>query len=504
MTDLPTPLSLWMDTALAPDRTATPFPGSADVAVLGGGIAGLTTAYLLARAGRSVVVLEAETVAGGVSGHTTAKVTTQHAIKYSTLAQHHGAPAAVQYAAAQTAALEWIAGSCAELGIDGDFSRQDSFVYTTDPGHAETLQREADSAAQAGLPASFVTKVPLDVPAVAAVRFTGQAQFHPRRWLLGLADQLERAGGQIVEGARALGVDEFGGPTVRTSRGDLRAGEVVVATHYPIFDRGLFFARLDPIRDLVVAGPVAENAPPSGMFLEAETHRSVRGYFNDGVPMAIVGGEHYRVGESIDVEDRYRSLAEWAAKHVGLHRVSHRWSAHDMSTVDSVPFVGRYHPAARHLWVATGFGQWGMTGGTAAGLLLRDLITGEDNPGAALFDPNRFDLGSAGSLLTNNITVAKHLVGDHLGALRESTRLDDLAAGEAKVMRVGGSMVAAYRSGDDGMLHTVGAHCTHLGCLVAFNNAEKTWDCPCHGSRFAIDGSVIQGPATRPLPRRPD
>jgi nitrite reductase/ring-hydroxylating ferredoxin subunit len=146
-----------------------------------------------------------------------------------------------------------------------------------------------------------------------------------------------------------------------------------------------------------------------------------------------------------------------------------------------------------------------MTGGTAAaGLLLRDLIIDEDNPGAALYGPNRFDLWSAGSLLNNNITVAKHLVGDHLGALCDSISLDDLATGEAKVIRVDASMVAAYRSGDDGMLHTVGAHCTHLGCLVAFNNAEKTWDCPCHDSRFAIDGSVIQGPATRPLARRPD
>jgi glycine/D-amino acid oxidase-like deaminating enzyme/nitrite reductase/ring-hydroxylating ferredoxin subunit len=503
MTELPDPLSLWMDTAPGPDRSATPLPGSADVVVLGAGIAGLTTAHLLAKAGRSVVVVEAAAVAGGVSGHTTAKVTAQHAIKYDPLTRRHGADAAARYGAAQTAALEWIATNDAELGIDCDFSRQDSYVYTADPSQVDHLKREADAAERAGLPASFVTEIPLGVPAVVAVRFSGQAQFHPRRWLLGLAEHIEQDGGRIVEGVRAEAIDEFGGPVVHTSHGDIQARDVVVATHYPIFDRGLFFTRLDPVRDLVVAGPVAHNATPQGMYLEARTHRSVRAYVNEGLPRAVVGGEHYRVGESVDVELRYRHLAHWAREHIGVNRVSHRWSAHDLSTVDLIPYVGRYHVAARHLWVATGFGQWGMTGGTAAGLLLRDLILGEDNPDAALFDPNRFDLWSTGSLVGNNITVAKHLIGDHIEALRDSVGPDLLAPGEATVTRAGGAMVAAYRT-DDGRLHTVGAHCTHLGCLVAFNNAEKSWDCPCHGSRFDVDGSVLHGPATRPLSRRPD
>jgi glycine/D-amino acid oxidase-like deaminating enzyme/nitrite reductase/ring-hydroxylating ferredoxin subunit len=502
MTELPDTLSLWMDTAPGPDRSTTPLPGSADVVVLGGGIAGLTTAYLLATAGRSVLVIESRSVAAGVSGHTTAKVTAQHGVKYDALARSHGAPAATRYGEAQTAALEWIATKDAELGIDCDFSRQDSYVYTADPSQVEKLKREADAAEQAGLPASFVTEIPLSVPAVAAVRFSGQAQFHPRRWLLGLSERIEQRGGRIVEGVRAQDIDEFGGPVVRTSHGDVQARDVVVCTHYPIFDRGLFFARLDPVRDLVVAGPVADNATPSGMYLDAGTHRSIRGYVKDGMPMAVVGGEHYRTGESVDVQNRYRHLAEWAREHIGVHRVSHRWSAHDLSTVDLMPYVGRYHPAARRLWVATGFGQWGMTGGTAAGLLLRDLILGDDNPDAALFDPNRFDLWSVRSLVGNNITVARHLFVDHFQALREPSGLDDLAPGDAKVTRMDGALVAAYRA-DDGRLHTVSAHCTHLGCLVAFNNAEKSWDCPCHGSRFGVDGSVLHGPATRPLPQRP-
>ncbi|AGM05784.1 FAD-dependent oxidoreductase [Amycolatopsis keratiniphila] len=501
MTELPGTRSLWLDTAPAPDRTGTPLPPEVDVAVLGGGIAGLTTAYRLARAGRSVLVLEAGRIAAGVSGHTTAKISTQHGLKYATLAKTKGTEAAAMYAYTQAAALDWIAAATAELGIDCGFTRSDSFVYTTRPETVESLEREAEAAAEAGLPATYVTEVDLDVPAVGAVKFASQAHFHPRRWLLALAAEIERAGGTIIEGVRAEGLDELGGTKVRTSSGDVRAGDVVVATHYPVFDRGLFFARLDPVRDLVVAGPVAGNRPPEGMYLDADTHHSVRSYLNDGVPYAVVGGEHYRVGDSVDVESRYERLATWAGEHAGVHRVTHRWSAHDLSTLDSVPYVGRYHPASRHLWVATGFGQWGMTGGTAAGLLLGDLLTGRDNPSAGLYDPNRFDLRSAISTVENNATVAKFLVGDHLSALRKPASLDELAPGEAKVTRDGGELVAAYRD-PGGELHAVGAHCTHLGCLVAFNNAEKTWDCPCHGSRFGLDGSVIQGPAVRALPKK--
>jgi glycine/D-amino acid oxidase-like deaminating enzyme/nitrite reductase/ring-hydroxylating ferredoxin subunit len=499
MIALPEPLSLWVETAPAPDRTGVPLPASADVAVLGAGIAGLTTALLLARAGRSVVVLEAERVAAGVSGHTTAKVSAQHGAKYAQLSSRHGAPAAATYATAQSAALEWIAATAADLGIDCAFTRADSYVYTTREKTVDSLKREAEATAQAGLPASFVEEIGLDVPALAAVRVTGQAHFHPRRWLLGLAEQVERAGGTVVENARATALN---GRTVRTSRGDVEAGEVVVTTHYPVFDRGLYFARLNPVRDLVVAGPAAGNTLPDGMFLDADTHQSVRGYTEEGRPLVIAGGEHYRVGAHVSVERRYRRLADWAGAHAGVHRVSHRWSAHDMSTVDGLPYVGRYLPGTKNLWVATGFGQWGMTGGTAAGHVLAARILGAEHPAADLFDPHRFDARSALGLAEDNLTVARYLVGDHLATLWRSTKLDDLAPGDAEVVRVGGELVAAHRD-EAGQLHTVGAHCTHLGCLVSFNNAEKTWDCPCHGSRFGVDGEVVQGPAVRPLRRGP-
>lgn len=505
-TELPAPGSLWLDTAPAPDRTGGVLPVEAEVVVLGAGIAGLTTAFLLAQAGREVLVLEAGRVAGGVSGHTTAKVSTQHALIYHRLTQQHGQDVAAAYGASQLSALDWLAATAHSLDIECELVRADSHVYTTDKARVGDLQAEADAAAAVGLPATFHDDLDFPVPVAAAVRFAAQARFHPRKWLLGLADQLEQLGGRIVEGVRATGVGSAGPTIVRTTAGSVQAGHVVVATHYPILDRGLFFARLDPVRDLVVAGPMPAGLTLRGMYLDADSHHSVRVAGTEADPVLVVGGEHYRVGERVDVEGRYARLADWARQHFGLEEVRYRWSAHDLSTVDKVPYVGRYHPGATNLWVATGFGQWGMTGGTAAGLLLRDLVLGETNPLAELFEPNRMSLRALpavlSSLLGNNVTVARHLVGDHLRALRPQD-IARLRPDEATVTRHGTAVVGAYRD-REGALHAVSAHCTHLGCLVAFNNAERSWDCPCHGSRFDIDGSVLQGPAVRPLRRHPD
>jgi glycine/D-amino acid oxidase-like deaminating enzyme/nitrite reductase/ring-hydroxylating ferredoxin subunit len=498
--------SLWTSTAPAPDRSGVPMPVEADVAVLGAGIAGLTTAFLLAGADRRVVVLEAGQVAAGVSGHTTAKLSAQHGLAYHRLTERHGAEAAKRYAAAQLAARDWVIEQAAALGIECDLVRKDSYVYATEPSQRPVLQREADAAAAAGLPAGLVAGIALPIDTVGAVRIADQAQFHPRKWLLGLAERIEERHGTIVEGVRAVGVREGAPHVVRTTAGELRARDVVVATHYPILDRGLYFARLEPVRDLVIAGPLPDGLAVEGMYLDGGTHHSVRTALGpDGEPLVVVGGEHYRVGERLDVRERYARLTAWADR-IGLldkENVRYRWSAHDMSTVDEVPYVGRYHPAARRLWVATGFGQWGMTGGTAAGLLLRDLIVGEHNELTRLFDPNVLSPRSAARLVTTNATVARHLVADHLHAISGASPVETLEPGEATVARHGNRMVAAYRD-EDGIRHLVSARCTHLGCLVAFNNAETSWDCPCHGSRFTVGGAVIQGPAVRPLRRVED
>ncbi|MGH3521167.1 MAG: FAD-dependent oxidoreductase [Haloechinothrix sp.] len=493
-------VSYWHDSEPDGDRSGVSLPPEADVVVVGGGIAGLTTTYLLTQAGRTVALLEARRLAGGVSGSTTAKVSAQHGAKYARLARSYGSQTAADYAASNIAALEWIADEQRTLGVDCQFERKDSYVFTAEPGQASQLADEATAAAEAGLAATTVSgDIGLPISPVDAVRFTDQAQFHPRRWLLALADRAESAGCHIVEGARVLQVAETDfGLIVRSSRGSVRARDVVIATHYPILDRGLYFARLAPTHDLVVAAEVDEPLP--GIYLAIDTGHSVRTTpLDNGKHLLLVLGEHYRTGDDVDVSARYERMTDWAQRWFGIGEPDYRWSAHDLATPDALPYIGHYHPLVNHLWVATGFAQWGMTGGTLAGMLLRDLITGVDNPLAHLYSPNRL-LGprAVRAIGKANLQTARHAVVGHVKALIHRKHPHQLEVGESTVTTVGTSMVAAYRD-SDAVLHAVSARCTHLGCVVAFNNAEKTWDCPCHASRFDLDGSVLNGPAVKPL-----
>lgn len=499
-------MSYWLDSTGDPPLAPPPSPlPVADVVVLGAGIAGITTAYLLKQAGLTVTLVEADQrLAAGVTGNTTAKVTSQHGAIYASLAGKFGLDTARAYGAGQQLALDWIETEAAAVGAEADWSRRDSYVFAERQSSADGLRREADAAAAAGLPATFTTDTGLPFAVAGAVRFTGQAQFHPRRWLLELATRIPGDGSTVVTAARALGLTEGDPCVVETTAGPVRGRHVVVATHYPIFDRGVFFARLEPRRDLVVAGFPSAAGPdgvPAGMYISSEDRHSVRTTpADDGRSLLIVGGEGHRVGARTSVAQHYAALAAWAWERLGLAQPAYRWLAHDLTTVDSLPYIGRFHPRTRHVWVATGFGHWGMTNGTLAGLLLRDLVTGVDNPLAGLFDPQRTTVRqSAAEFVKANAYVAARFLGDRVDALAARRGIDSLPPGSGRVVTEGPRAIAAYRD-DEGGLQCVSARCTHLGCLVVFNDAEKTWDCPCHASRFATDGRVLAGPAVRPLP----
>lgn len=479
--------SIWLE-APGPSFPRLDADVTADVAVIGAGIVGVTVARLLHEAGARVVVIDANRVGHGVTGHTTAKVSSQHGLIYAQLRDQHGAAAAAAYGRANEAALEWIAGRAG--GIDCDFRRRASYAYVTDAAERQKVVDEARAASAAGLPATFVDDVPLPFGVAGAVRFDDQAEFHPLKYLYGLARELP----EVYEHTHAVQVGEL----VRTPGGTIRAEHTIVASHSPFPDRSLAFARAHAHRSYALVCRIA-GAPPEGMFISGDSPtRSVRAVGD----LLLVGGEGHRTGAGGDTEERYAALEAFAREHWDVQRVEHRWSSQDNVTVDQLPLVGRITPFEERVLMATGFAKWGMTGGTAAAHLLADLVLGRENPYASLFGPSRLNLrASAGKLVRENAVAGAHFVGDrvkHPGR-RE---IESLTPGEGDIVRLDGEKVAGYRD-DDGTLFAVSPTCTHLGCQVNFNTAERSWDCPCHGSRFAPDGTVLQGPAVHRLEIRP-
>jgi glycine/D-amino acid oxidase-like deaminating enzyme/nitrite reductase/ring-hydroxylating ferredoxin subunit len=491
-------VSYWL--ATAPDTNFASYPGGdlkVDVAVLGGGITGLTTALLLQQAGASVAVVEAGRIASGVTGSTTAKITSLHGLTYAKLTSTFGAQGARIYGEANQAGLELIARLVEELGIDCDFERLPAFTYTEDPERVSAIEEEVEAARQAGLPASFSSHIGLPFPVQGAVRFEDQAQFHPRRFCIGLAEAIAAGGGQVFEQTRALDL-RLGFPcTVKTTHGSLRANHVVLATHLPFFDPAGLFAKTSPSRSYAAAVTLADPAPP-GMYLSADpATRSVRPLVSGG-NQAVLAGEEHKVGHGPDTHAHYQALEGWARERFPVRSVDYRWSAQDYLPADNVPYIGRLLPGYGRLHVATGFKKWGMTHSAVAAMLLRDEITGRANPWSGLFRATRLHpLASAKEVAAHNLDVGLRFAGDRLLTLRPPPALE-LAPGEAGLRELNGEKVAAYRD-QDGRLHAVSGRCTHLGCLVAWNAAERTWDCPCHGSRYAYDGRVIQGPAVDDL-----
>ncbi len=491
-------VSPWI--ATTPETAYPPLSGevAVDVAVIGAGITGLSVATLLKRAGVRVAVIEAGRVASGVTGYTTAKVTSLHGLVYAGLARDLGEERAGLYAEANQAAIERVAVLVHEDGIDCDFRRMAAYTYTEDPKRVVDIQAEAEAGLRLGLPASYVETTELPYPVRAAVRFGDQALFHPRKYCLALARSIPGDGSHLFEMTRATDVEDGAPCTVTTERGTVRAEHVVLATQLPFLDRGGFFAKTYPSRSYALGiridGPV-----PDGMYLSAEEPaRSVRPHPIGDDMLLILGGEGHKVGQDQDTRRRYAALEAWGREHFPLRGVDYRWSAQDYMPADGVPYIGRLTAGSERIHVATGFKKWGMTTGTVAGMIISDAILGRDNPWAALFDATRLDLTHAAkTLIAENLDVAKRFVGDRL-ALLTAPPLDELARGEGKIVGVQGKRIAAYRD-EVGVVHAVSPVCGHLGCLVTWNSAETTWDCPCHGSRYDYDGRAIQGPTVRDL-----
>jgi glycine/D-amino acid oxidase-like deaminating enzyme/nitrite reductase/ring-hydroxylating ferredoxin subunit len=490
--------SYWIATSDAEERGPLQGDAEADIVVAGGGITGLTAALLSARGGARVILLEARRLATGTTGNTTAKVTTLHGLVYSELEGRLGIETARAYAELNRLGLERVRDLVDDLAIDCDLGEMDAVTYTEEADRRPEIEREVEVATSLGFPASYTETVSLPYPVAAAVRFTGQALFHPRRYALGLARALESAGGTIHESTRVLDAGLDGDRCqVRTARGVARADRVIVATLLPVFDRMGLFARTEPSRSYALSA-AASDTSISAMYLSVDTPtRSVRPHPDPTGTKLIVTGEEHKTGQDPEPMQRYGELERFARERLGAEP-EHRWSAQDYRTSDGLPFIGRLDPRSDRILGATGFRKWGMTNGTAAGVVLAERALGREHPLGATFDTTRVrPMAGAPTFVKANADVARRFVSDRL---RKKPGLEDVRPGEGAVIRLNGSDVAAYRA-DDGTVSAVSARCTHLGCLVRFNGAETTWDCPCHGSRFDVDGRVIEGPATRRLRR---
>lgn len=491
-------VSLWVDTA---PKTGFPKLEGAldvDVAVIGGGIAGLTAALILKRGGARVAVIEAARVGTGVTGHTTGKVSSLHRLVYRELRRSFGQRGARAYGEANQAALEWIATTVEAESIECDFRRVANYTYAETARGLEQVREEAAIARELDLPASYVDSVPLPFAVSGAVRFGEQAQLHASKYLVGLAQAVAGDRCHVFEQSRVIDIDDGDRCHVSTAEGVVTAGAAIVATNFPIADRGLFFLRCHPHRSYLIAMEL-DGEPPDGTFISAEEPlRSIMPHGSGDLNLLLVGGEGHRAGESVDVDERYHRLEAWARERFPVGALEYRWSTQDAVPVDGVPYVGRMSPLSHNLYVATGLRKWGLTNGTAAAMILADRILDQPNPWTSLFDSNRVKLRAGGRrFLIENSLAGTRLLRKRLGS--RGSDLPELERGEARVLELGGEKLAVHRD-ERGEVHAVSAICTHLGCDVEWNGTERTWDCPCHGSRFDHLGAVIQGPATEDLP----
>ena len=490
--------SIWLETTPETDYEALDGGMGVDTVVVGGGIVGITAASKLTEAGQTVAVVERDRIVGGVTGHTTAKLTSQHGLRYGYLREQFGDERARQYAHANESAIDEVESTVEERGIDCDFERVPAYTYVETEDRKQDVRNEVSAARRLGLPASYTESTPLPYDVTAAVRFDDQAHFHPRQYLLELARELPGNGSYVFEETRALDVDPGERCRVETDRGELAADDVVVATNFPFYDRGLYFARLEPKRSYVLAASVAGEIPEGMYYRSTDPYFSVRPHPAGDESLVLFGGQNHKTGHEGDGRGRYRAVEREARQRFDVDSVEYRWSTQDYTSADRVPFVGQLAPQTDHVYVATGFGGWGMTNGTAAGLLVADSILGRENDWGDVYEPTRLNArASAPEVLKHNTEAMRQFFGDRLNPSAISTRVD-LGRGEASVVDSDEGPVGIYRD-DDGDLHTVSAVCPHMGCHVEWNDGEDSWDCPCHGSRFDADGSVLHTPAVEDL-----
>lgn len=496
--DSGTTRSIWMSLPPIPSLPRVDADHRVRVCVIGAGIAGLSTAYFLARDGAEVLVVDDGPVAGGETCRTTAHLTCVLDDRFHWIEQVHGERGLTLATESHAAAIDAIESVSRDERIDCDFIRLDGYLFAPPGDSPDVLEREFEAARRAGLSGvEWAEGAPFaGFRTGRCLRFPDQGEFHPLRYLAGLSDAIRKRGGRIHTDTHVAGIEDGTPARVRTREGfTITADHVVVATNTPVHTRIKIHTKQAPYRTFVVGLRVDEGSATRALYYDTphpyhyarlQRLRPEEG----GGEVLIVGGEDHKTGQKDDADERWARLESWARERFPMaQEVLYRWSGQVFETIDGLAYIGRDREG---VYLATGDSGMGMTHGTIAGMLLTDLILGRENRWESLYDPDRKSLRAAGAFAKENLNVVAQFA-DHLSG-GDVSSMEEIGLGAGAVMRDGMKKIAVYRD-RDGTVHARSAVCPHMGCVVAWNSAERTWDCPCHGSRFDRYGAVITGPA---------
>ena len=493
------PKSYWLEST---ERTNYPKLDEnihVDIAIVGGGMVGILTAYQLQKHDFDIAILEAENIVESTTAHTTAKLTSQHDLIYYKIKKERGFDLALQYAEANENAIHEIKKIADENNIDCDYSLQSAYIFTQEDKYVKKLEDEVKTAKSLGIKAYLTDNIPLPIDIKSAMVFENQAQFHPRKFLIPLAEKIHNNGVKIHEKTRAIELNKKDDKyIINTSQGKtVTADIVIIASHYPFYNKkAMYYSRIYVERSYAIAIKAKEKFP-GGLYINTDIPtRSLRSLPTEDGELILVVGENHKTGQGEDMNNHYKALLNFAEEVFSVENVPYKWSTQDCMTMDKIPYIGQYASDTPNLYIATGFQKWGMTTSMASSIILKDLIVTGESPWADVFNPSRKNIsGSAKEFIAQNVNVAGQLLGGKISKEPEKIVIE---SGEGKILNIDGEKTGAYRD-EEGELYFVNTTCTHMGCELNWNSAERSWDCPCHGSRFTYRGHIIQGPAVKPL-----
>lgn len=494
-------LSLWLKDGISSSIPKLEADLDCDVCIVGAGITGIMTAYRLIDSGLKVVMIEKETPIHLTSGNTTAKFTFQHSMIYSEILKRYDSNMARLYYEAQLEGLDHVRSLINKHNISCDFKETSAVIYAENDTHFNEILDEKSAYQQLNIPHEIIYDLPLNLKGTGGLKVDAQFELNPVKLLDFLITYITGKNVLVFKNTEAISLNEEGDciKVVTGEQKTITSKKVVIATGYPFFDgNGFYFARLEAQREYLMAFPIKELLEDQYMLISnARKAITIRFSDTDGVKYLIVGGLGHKVGQVSSEITSYKQITDFAVKHFGVDQPAYRWSAQDYKAVDHIPYIGKLTSKHENIFVATGFNKWGMSNSCFASLLISDLILGNTSKYLELFNPSRNEVkGNLGDFIKTNLNVAKELIKGKV--IPEMYDLNDIYNGDGGIVKYHGKKVAVYRD-FSGLLHLNDSTCTHMGCELVYNNAERSFDCPCHGSRFNYDGKVIEGPAMEDL-----